>query len=550
MKIALAQINTTVGDLKGNTKKIIDQIELAKKKKVDLVVFPELAITGYPPKDLLFKKEFVSQTEKRLIEIQKASSGIGVVVGLVTLRTGSRIPVDRYDISVPTHLTKMVLSNTAYLIDNKKIIGVHEKIWLPTYDVFDEKRYFEPGKVIKVFNFKDRKIGINICEDLWIDDGPTDQQVKKGANLIIIISASPFYAGKWQVRKQLVRKRTLANKVPIFYNNLVGGQDDLIFDGGSFAFNQEGELIGLAKHFAEDLLITDLDAAQPIKDLKENEPTEVFNALVLGLRDYVEKNHFPKVVLGLSGGIDSALVCALAVQALGKERVIGVTMPSPFSSNMSVKDSQILANNLEIELLNIPITQIYQSYLTTLKPGFKGQKSDVAEENIQARIRGNILMALANKFGYLVLSTGNKSETAVGYTTLYGDMAGGLAVISDVPKMIVYRLAKYFNQRAHKELIPRNIFTKPPSAELKPNQKDSDDLPTYEILDKILALYIEENRSKEEIIKQGFSRFLVSDIIRRIDHNEYKRKQAPLGLKITPKAFGSGRRMPITNKFQ
>jgi NAD+ synthase (glutamine-hydrolysing) len=550
MKIALAQINTTVGDLKGNTKKIIDQIELAKKKKVDLVVFPELAITGYPPKDLLFKKEFVSQTEKQLIEIQKAASGIGVVVGLVTHRTGSRIPVDSYDISMPTHLTKMVLSNAAYLINNQKIIGVHEKIWLPTYDVFDEKRYFEPGKEVKVFNFKDRKIGINICEDLWIDDGPTDQQVKKGANLIIIISASPFYVGKWQVRKQLVRKRTMANKVPIFYNNLVGGQDDLIFDGGSFAFNQKGELIGVAKHFAEDLLITDLSAAQPIKDLKENEPTEVFNALVLGLRDYVGKNHFPKVVLGLSGGIDSALVCALAVQALSKDRVIGVTMPSPFSSDMSVKDSQTLANNLGIELLNIPIMEIYQSYLTTLKPSFKGKKSDVTEQNIQARIRGNILMALANKFGYLVLSTGNKSEMAVGYTTLYGDMAGGLAVIPDVPKTMVYRLAKYFNQRANKELIPRNIFTKPPSAELKPNQKDSDDLPSYEILDKILALYIEENRSKEEIIKQGFSRFLVSDIIRRIDHNEYKRKQAPLGLKITPKAFGSGRRMPITNKFQ
>jgi NAD+ synthase (glutamine-hydrolysing) len=550
MKLALAQINTTVGDLDGNTKKIINQIENAKKRKADLVVFPELAITGYPPKDLLFKKAFVIETEKRLIEIQKASSGIGVVIGLVTHRTGNRVPIDSYDISMPTHLTGMALSNTAYLINNQKIIGSHEKIWLPTYDVFDEKRYFEPGKEIRVFGFRDKKLGINICEDLWIDDGPTDQQVKKGANLIIIISASPFYVGKWQIRKELVRKRTMANKVPIFYNNLVGGQDDLIFDGGSFAFNKKGELIGLAKHFAEDLLIIDLDSAKPIKDLKENEETEVFNALVLGLRDYVEKNRFPKVVLGLSGGIDSALVCTLAVEALGNDRVLGVTMPSPFSSESSVKDSQTLAKNLKIELFNIPIAEIYHSYLKTLRPSFKNRKLDITEENIQARIRGNILMALANKFGYLVLSTGNKSEMAVGYTTLYGDMAGGLAVISDVPKIMVYRLARYYNQKVGKEKIPKNILIKPPSAELKPNQKDTDDLPLYETLDKILALYIEENKSKEEIIELGFSKNLVTDIIWRVDHNEYKRTQAPLGLKITSKAFGSGRRMPITNKFQ
>lgn len=550
MKIALAQINTTVGDLKGNTEKIIRQIELGKKKKVDLVVFPELAITGYPPKDLLLKKAFVLAANQCLKDIQQASAGIGVIVGLVSRRADDRAPIDIYDVSMTAHFPEMALSNAACLIDNQKLIGIYEKIWLPTYDVFDEKRYFEPGKDVKVFNFRDRKIGINICEDLWIDDGPTDQQVKRGANLIVIISASPYYVGKWQVRKELVKKRAVANRVPIFYENLVCGQDDLIFDGGSFAFDKNGNLIGLAKHFAEDLIIIDPDSASPKKDLIETEAFEVFNGLVLGLRDYVNKNGFPKVLLGLSGGIDSALVCILAVEALGKDRVIGVTMPSPFSSNMSVKDSQVLADNLKIKLLNIPITEIYHSYLTTLKPSFKEKQSDVTEQNIQARIRGNILMALANKFDYLVLSTGNKSEMAVGYTTLYGDMAGGLAVISDVPKMMVYRLAEYFNQRAHKELIPKNIFTKPPSAELKPNQKDADDLPPYEILDKILALYIEENKSKEEIIKQGFSKGLVNDIIRRIDHNEYKRKQAPLGLKITPKAFGSGRRMPITNKFQ
>jgi NAD+ synthase (glutamine-hydrolysing) len=550
MKIALAQINTTVGDLKGNTKKIIDRIELAKKKKVDLVVFPELAVTGYPPKDLLLKRDFVLATNKCLKDIQKASVGIGVIVGLVNRQPLDRTTIDIYDVSMTASFPDMALSNAACLIDNQKIIGIYEKIWLPTYDVFDEKRYFEPGWDAKIFNFRDKKIGINICEDLWIDNGPTDQQVKKGANLIVIISASPYYFGKWRVRKELVKKRALANQVPILYNNLVCGQDDLIFDGGSFAFNKKGRLIGVAKHFAEDFIIIDPDSAQPQKDLIETEELEVFNALVLGLRDYVNKNGFPKVLLGLSGGIDSALVCALAVDALGKDRVIGVTMPSPFSSESSVSDSKILAKNLKIELLNIPITEIYQSYLNTLKQSFKGQNGDVAEQNIQARIRGNILMALANKFGYLVLSTGNKSEMAVGYTTLYGDMAGGLAVISDVPKMMVYRLAQYFNRRVNKELIPKNIFTKPPSAELKPNQKDVDDLPPYAVLDKILALYIEENKSKEEIIKLGFSKVLVADIIRRIDHNEYKRKQAPLGLKITPKAFGSGRRMPITNKFQ
>lgn len=550
MRIALGQINTTVGDLTNNTKKIINQIELAKKQQVDLIIFPELAITGYPPKDLLLNKTFVLENEKRLVEIQKATSGIGVVIGLVSSSKEKRLPGVVYDVSMMAHFPEMTLRNTACLIDNQKIIGYYEKIWLPAYDVFDEKRYFEPGKEVKVFDFRKKRLGISICEDLWIDDGPVDQQVKKGANLIIIISASPFCVGKWQVRKELVKKRALTNRVPICYVNSVCGQDDLIFDGGSFVYDKDGNLIGLAKHFAEDLLVIDLENAQPVSDLVETEETEVFNALVLGLRDYVNKNGFPKVVLGLSGGIDSTLVCVLAVEALGKDRVIGITMPSPFSSIASVNDAKTLAKNLQIELLTIPITSIYHSYLETLAPVFQNCKPDVTEENIQARIRGNLLMALANKFGYLVLSTGNKSEMAVGYTTLYGDMAGGLAVIADVPKTMVYRLARYYNQRAQKPIIPETIFSKPPSAELRPNQKDSDDLPPYAILDRILALYIEENKSKEEIIELGFDKNLVSDIIHRVDHNEYKRKQAPIGLKITPKAFGSGRRMPITNKLQ
>ncbi len=550
MRIALAQINTTVGDLNNNTDKIIKQVEKAKKRKADLVVFPELAITGYPPKDLLLKKSFVKETEHRLSEIIKASSGIGVIIGTIKQGQGKRIPIDVYDISMAAHFPGMPLTNTAILLDNQNIIGSHEKIWLPTYDVFDEKRYFEPGKDIKVFPYRNKKIGINICEDLWIDNGPTDQQVKKGADLIIIISASPYYVGKWQVRKELVKNQAITNQVPILYVNLVGGQDDLIFDGGSLAYDAKGNLIGLAKHFEEDLLVINLDSARTIKDSVETEETEVFNALVLGLCDYVDKNNFPKVVLGLSGGIDSALTCVLAKEALGKERVIGVMMPSPFSSESSINDVKSLAQNLQIELLNIPITDIYNSYLSTLQKNFQGRQEDVTEENIQARIRGNILMALANKFNYLVLSTGNKSEIAVGYTTLYGDMAGGLAIISDVPKTMVYRLAQYYNQKAGKELIPKYTILKPPSAELKPNQKDSDDLPDYDKLDKILTLYIEDNKSKEEIIEHGFAKDLVTDIIRRVDHNEYKRKQAPLGLKITPKAFGSGRRMPITNKFK
>ncbi|MEO0094055.1 MAG: NAD+ synthase [candidate division WOR-3 bacterium] len=550
MKIALAQINTTVGDLDGNTKKIINQIEQAKKQDANLVVFPELAITGYPPKDLLFKKAFVLENQKRLLEIQNATSDIGVIVGFVNSYFRERASDKIYDMAAVSHFSDMILTNAACLIDNQKILGIYEKIWLPTYDVFDEKRYFEPGKEAKVFGFCNKKIGINICEDLWVSNGPIIQQVKNGADLIIVISASPFFVGKWRIRKELVKKQAVANRVPIIYTNLVCGQDDLIFDGGSFAIDAQGNLIALAKHFAEDLLTIDIDSPMPVKDTEETEEFEVFNALVLGLRDYVNKNGFSKVVLGLSGGIDSALVCALAVEALGKERILAVIMPSPYTSEASIQDAKTLAQNLEIELLNIPITEIYNSYLKTLADPFKGKKLDVTEENIQARIRGNILMALSNKFGYLVLSTGNKSEMAVGYTTLYGDMAGGLAVISDVPKTMVYRLAHYFNQKAGKELIPKNIFIKPPSAELKPNQKDSDDLPPYETLDEILNLYIEENKDREEICKLGYPKDLVVDVIRRVDRNEYKRKQAPLGLKITPKAFGFGRRMPITNKFQ
>jgi NAD+ synthase (glutamine-hydrolysing) len=418
-------------------------------------------------------------------------------------------------------------------------------MYLPTYDVFYEKRYFTPAKENRVFRLNDLKIGINICEDIWVDNGPTENQVRKGAELIVNISASPFYANKSRIRKEMLSRRAKENNVPVVYVNLVGGQDDIVYDGGSYVFNKNGVLIAECRHFEEDFVVSGFDG----KEIKsEFDPLkEIHDALILGIRDYVRKNNFKKVVVGLSGGIDSAVTCALAAEALGRENVLGVLMPSKISSKGSIVDAKKIAKNLGVEYKIIPITDSFNAYLNALSEVFKGTKPDVTEENIQARIRGNILMALSNKFGFLVLSTGNKSETAVGYTTLYGDMAGGLAVLSDVPKTIVYKLAEYINRK--KEIIPESTITKEPSAELKEGQKDSDTLPRYEVLDPILHAYIEENKSKDEIVSMGFDRETVNNVVWRVDHNEYKRKQAPLGIKITPKAFGSGRRMPVTNRY-
>jgi NAD+ synthase (glutamine-hydrolysing) len=563
MRIGLAQINSTVGDIEGNTKKIIEYINTARKQKVDLIVFPELAICGYPPKDLLLKKDFLAELDRNLKRIIKNSNGIGVIVGTVECVNKKVRPLDIYDVSMTAHFPGYMLHNSAMFISNGRLIGSQAKTYLPNYDIFDEQRYFVPAAESKTFNAQkgrgaeQEKIGITICEDIWVDDKPIKRLKDKGATLIINISSSPFYVGKYKIRKALVRQRTMSNKIPIFYCNLVGGQDDLVFDGGSFGFDTKGRLITEGRRFEEDFIVIDTEKEKyyqrDTESTQEELEADIYSALVSGLKDYTNKNGFNKVILGLSGGVDSALVACLAVAALGRQRVELVMMPGPFSTESSIKDALAISQNLGIEPSLIPITETYESYLRTLRTEFKGMGFNSTEENIQARIRGNILMALSNKFGYLVLTTGNKSELSVGYSTLYGDMAGGLAVISDLPKNLVYRLCGYINQNGIEQefnIVPKSILVKAPSAELRANQTDQDDLPPYDVLDRIIHLYIEENKGKEEIIRKGFSRKIVSDIIRRIDHNEYKRQQAPLGIKITPKAFGFGRRMPITNAFK
>lgn len=531
MQIAIAQINSTVGDLKGNYNKIIEYIQKAKKSGADLVVFPELIITGYPPRDLLIKKSFIRKNKEILQQIVDNTNGIDVIVGFVDDVNGD-------------------LYNAAALIKDGNLIGIHHKIHLPNYDVFDEKRYFTAGKTSKIYDLHGIKVGLTVCEDIWIENGPVSDLKCEGAELIINISASPYHAGKEQIRRDVIAKMAKDNNVSVVYCNLVGGQDDLIFDGRSYVFNNRGKLVQQSQPFVEELsFISEINTKPEIK-ITEHIIDDIYKALVLGVRDYFRKNGFKNAIIGLSGGIDSALTAAIAVEALGKENVRGITMPSKFSSHGSVADSLDLAENLGISCDIIPIKDIYNSYISTLEPQFKGTEFNVAEENIQARIRGNILMALSNKFGSLVLATGNKSELSVGYATLYGDMAGGMAVISDVLKMRVYELSRHINNSKGKEIIPESTITKPPSAELREDQKDSDSLPPYEILDPILKAYVEEDMSREEIISLGFSKETVNRIIQLVDRNEYKRQQAALGLRITSRAFGQGRRMPITNKWR
>lgn len=548
MKIAIAQINATVGDLQANTALAIRNIRRASDEGADLVVFPELTITGYPPKDLLLKGRFIERNKEMLNLILPECDEIACIIGFVDYASVER-PVDTYDFSSPYHFSKRVLYNSAAFIRTKKIRGVQHKSKLPNYDVFDERRYFEPAKEWNLFEIASTRFGISICEDIWVDDGPTSKQAEMGADLIISISASPFYTGKLKVRTELLAKRARENQVSILYVNMVGGQDDLVFDGGSCFFNKNGEQIHVCKRFAEDFTVIDGTAKEALT-IKDEPVSEIHDALVLGIRDYVRKNSFTKVVLGLSGGIDSSVVAALAAEAVGPENVTALMMPSRISSKSSVIDAEQLAQNLGIETRLIPISNIYDSYMKTLKKEFTGTSPSVAEENIQARIRGNILMAISNKFGHLLLTTGNKSEMAVGYVTLYGDLAGGLAPLSDVTKMSVYALASYINKRAGTGLIPEAIIKKAPSAELRPDQQDSDDLPPYRVLDRILQAYVEENMSRDEIVKLGLDKETVEDVIRRADQSEFKRKQAPIGIKITPKAFGFGRRMPITNNYK
>jgi len=554
LRIALAQINCTVGDLSGNCQRMLSCLKQAQQAGADIVTFPELAITGYPPEDLLHKPKFIADNLSAL-------KGFTVSIGNIIAIAGF---ADK---------DKFGIYNAAAVINQGKVIGVYRKMLLPNYGVFDEKRYFIEGAKPLVFRLGQVIFGVNICEDIWHNNGPLSAQAKSGARLIFNINASPYHAGKIKERETIVKTQAKRNKVFIAYNNLVGGQDELVFDGTSMVVSDSGRMIGRAASFKEDLLIVDVAVPvskagnakkalsidklisgedKPRLSAKINKPLEyvpeVYGALLLGLKDYVAKNGFRKAVIGLSGGIDSALVAALAVDALGKDNVTGVFMPSRYSSEESLIDATQLADNLGIKIINLSIDEVYKAYLTLLQPHFAGRPSDIAEENLQARIRGNCLMALSNKFGYLVLTTGNKSEMSTGYATLYGDMAGGFAVIKDVPKVLVYQLSKYRNSIT--PVIPERIITKEPTAELRPNQKDSDSLPPYEKLDPILKEYIEEDNGLEAIVKAGFDKETVVKVINLVDKSEYKRRQAPPGIKITPKAFGRDRRMPITNKYK
>jgi NAD+ synthase (glutamine-hydrolysing) len=572
VRIALAQINPTVGDLTGNIKKIVDYIKKAKKSGAHLVVFPELAITGYPPEDLLLKPHLIKDNFKALKEVQGYTKGITAIVGFVDKKSDSSLK-DRTGIY-----------NAAAIMNNRKLIDIYHKVLLPNYGVFDEFRYFRPGKRYPVYFFNGILIGVNICEDIWFPDGPTKFQAKAGAKLIININGSPYHAGKRLLREKMLISRAKENKVIIAYVNLIGGQDELVFDGQSIIVNEKGDVVARGKAFEEELILYDIDIPDrrsvksresrskgqkierivitkehlsvlstpiPEREIKPlSEIEEIYGALVMGTKDYVEKNGFKKVIISLSGGVDSSLVAAIAVDAIGRDNVTGLFLPSPYTSQKSKEDTYKLVRNLGIRLIEIPITEIYEQYLKNLSEDFKGLPQDTTEENLQARIRGNILMAFSNKFGWLVLTTGNKSEMSVGYATLYGDMAGGFAVIKDVPKTMVYKLCEYRNKREGNPLIPQRVLWKEPSAELKPDQRDSDVLPPYEVLDPILKAYIEDDRSFEEILKMGCDIACAQNVVKMIDRSEYKRRQAPPGIKITPRAFGRDRRFPITNKYR
>jgi NAD+ synthase (glutamine-hydrolysing) len=546
MKITVAQLNPTVGDLGGNLVKLKEALARAVVDKADLIVFPELFLTGYPPRDLLNRASFIRRVEQTINDIKSSSneySEIGILFG-APARTSMESGRGLY--------------NAAFLVQGGKILQIQQKSLLPTYDVFDEARYFDPARQIQVVEFKDEVLGISICEDAWNDpelwprrfynQDPIEILAAQKATVLINISASPFHMGKEKLRFKLISNHAKKHKLPFVFVNQVGGNDELVFDGRSIFVDNKGRPVWIGATFAEDIQTIDTETAGKAKSYDYQEEIEsVHEALVLGIRDYVHKCGFKGVMLGLSGGIDSAVTCALACAAIGSENVWGVTMPGPFSSKGSVDDSIGLAKNLGIQLKEIPIGSINNAYLETLKPHFDGKPPDIAEENIQARIRGNILMALSNKFGYLVLSTGNKSEMAVGYCTLYGDMSGGLSVISDVPKTMVYKIAEYINR--NKEIIPRATITKPPSAELRANQTDQDSLPPYDVLDQILQSYLEDGLSSDEIVAKGIARETVAWVIKAIVQSEYKRRQAAPGLKVTSKAFGIGRRMPIAARY-
>jgi len=572
LRISLAQINPVVGDLSGNTKKIISYIKRAGKLKTDIVVFPELAVTGYPPEDLLLKPQFIKENIEALHNIIAASGAITVITGFVDSNNG--------------------LFNAAAIISDQTIVDIYHKKHLPNYGVFDEYRYFKPGRRYPLYTLGGIKFGVNICEDIWHEKGPAKVQALSGAELIININASPYHVGKATFREDMILKRFAECGVPIAYLNMVGGQDELVFDGGSFVLDGKGDIFARGRQFNEDLITVDIEVLRaPKRGLSPKDKREletivskdesigeiripsipykgarpeinvkkrimmpaiekVYNALLLGTKDYVRKNGFKGVVIGMSGGVDSALVATIAVDALGRESVRGLFMPSAFTSVESYEDVSGHAENIGIKITTIPIDNIYKTYMETLSENFAGTKEDVTEENLQARIRGNILMAFSNKFGWLVLTTGNKSEMSVGYATLYGDMAGGFAVIKDVPKTMVYDLCEWRNAKEKMGLIPERVLWKEPSAELKPDQKDTDTLPPYPVLDPILKAYVEEDRSFDDIMQMGCEPECAIKIVRMIDRSEYKRRQSPPGIKITPRAFGKDRRFPITNRYK
>jgi len=544
MKIALAQINTTVGDIAGNRDRILDYVRRARERGADLVVFPELTTTGYPPRDLVDGAGFVKASEGALEDLARRTRGVGVLVGAVAFNPQPHGPRFR---------------NVAALLDEGRVQSLTVKSLLPSYDVFDEVRYFAPATAVEVKPFRGRRLGVTICEDAWAMESfsgrlihavnPVADLAGQGADLILNVSGSPFERKKPERRLRIFQRIAADHGLPSVFVNLVGGNDGLVFDGESFALDARGRVVARAHAFEEDLVIWDTETGEgDIREAVAPEEERILRALCLGTRDYAAKCGFRTAVTGLSGGIDSALVTAIAARALGPENVHGISLPSAYSSEGSLRDARLLARNLGIRHEVIPIEKLFQAYLDELKPHFAGKEADTTEENIQARIRGNILMALSNKFGHLVLSTGNKSELAVGYCTLYGDMAGGLAVISDLLKTEVYALARHLNRGG--EIIPADCFTKPPSAELRPNQTDQDTLPPYEALDPIIDGAIEESLTEEELIAQGFDEALVRRVYKMIRVNEYKRQQAPPGLKVTGRAFGVGRRYPIAARYR
>lgn len=543
MKIKLAQLNPIVGDIEGNIQRLKEVVSKTEAD-LDLLIFPELFLTGYPPRDLLLKSWFIKKVEAAIEELKEVTDNLdfGILVG-------SPVPTEKD--------SGRGLYNSALLFYQGELLFKQNKSLLPTYDVFEEDRFFDAAEEVKTIDFKGEKLGISICEDMWnveelwqrrrYERNPIQELADKGVTVLINISASPFSIAKDKKRFEIIKNHVKDHQIPFVLVNQIGANDELVFDGSSLVLNQDGKVINQLKSFSEDIQTVDLKTNnyleyEPLKDIEG-----VYQALILGIKDYLNKCGFSKVVIGLSGGIDSAVTCSLAQKSLGEENVIAVTMPGPYSSAGSVNDSQKLCKNLGIELKEISILEPYNSYLSVLKSDFSGNESGTAEENIQARIRGNILMALSNKFGYLVLSPGNKSELSVGYCTLYGDMSGGLSVISDVPKTLVYELADFINRK--QEIIPKNIIDKAPSAELKPDQKDEDSLPPYPVLDKILYYYIERGYSIKEIVAEGFKIETVKEVINLVDRNEYKRRQAAPGLKVTSKAFGIGRRMPIAADY-